>query len=80
MSKLQLDFKRTNPWQSLSGKIASLAKKSSLVQRVSPDFCPEKFLVAFIEAVITGEASLNEIAMELEGSTVENTNSTQALQ
>jgi len=80
MSNLHLDFKRTNPWRSLSKKIAPLAKKSSFVQRVSADFCPEKFLVAFIESVITGEASLNEIAMELEGSSVENTNSTQALQ
>jgi len=80
MSKLHLDFKRTNPWKSLSGKIASFAKKSSFVQRVSSDFCPEKFLLAFLEAVITGEASLNEIAMELEGPTADETNSTQALQ
>ena len=68
MSNLHLDFKRTNPWRSLSKKIAPLAKKSSFVQRVSADFCPEKFLIAFIESVITGEASLNDIAMELEGS------------
>jgi hypothetical protein len=80
MSNLHLDFKRTNPWRSLSDKIVSFAKKSSLVQRISPDFCPKKFLVAFIEAVITGEASLNEIAMDLEGPTADETNSTQALQ
>ena len=80
MSNLYLDFKRTNPWRSLSGKIASFAKKSSLVQRVSPDFCPEKFLIAFLQAVVTGEASLNEIAMDLEGPTADETNSTQTLQ
>ena len=80
MSNLHLDFKRTNPWRSLCKEIAAFAKKSSFVQRVSSDFCPEKFLIALIEAVITGEASLNEIAMELEGPSVQETNSTQALQ
>lgn len=80
MSSLQVAFKRSSSWRSLSEKLPLFAKKSSLVQRVRRDFSPEKFLLAFIGAVISGKASLNEIAMDLEGPNASQTNSTQALQ
>lgn len=48
-------------WSSLASKLNGLARSSGLVQRASKRFSPEKFLLALLDAVSTGRASLNQI-------------------
>jgi hypothetical protein len=49
----------------LTESIPFIAKQTQLVQRESKSFCPEKFLLALLNAVTTGKISLTQIAIQL---------------
>lgn len=57
--------KSVDLWASLAAKLNSYAKESKLVQRVSKQFSPQAFLLAQLEAVSTGRASLNQLVASI---------------
>lgn len=70
---------RSGLWASLAAKLNSFAKESRLVQRISKQFSPERFLLAMLEATSTGRASFNQLVATIGFNEPELNTSPQAL-